>query len=293
MPPGMYQWSGPSKSDNDGFKLILERLDQQEAKWKDTLTGLKKEQKEQLTEFETRMEAKIDKRLTDHSQRFNSHNSSGGNPIGQSYVPPGRRNYSNSGSSGGGYVDFSRRPGQQGYSQGVWRNADAGGGERRGVTCWFCGEPAHAVMGCKIRRVMLDTGRIRHEGGDYRILESNRIITPFRNGEEFTLDLIRKSMESSGHTLDLDAIKREAQYVQEEPPEHRWRDPLTGQPTQEQLVHDLKERVSQLETEKAQSLGSAPNDTSAEAPVADEEKAAMWNAFQVFYQNSRRQEGFQ
>ncbi|KAG2019713.1 hypothetical protein CC2G_005126 [Coprinopsis cinerea AmutBmut pab1-1] len=255
MPPGMYQWSGPPKSDNDGFKLILERLDQQEAKWKDTLTGLRKEQKEQLTEFETRMEAKIDKRLTDHSQRFNSHNSSGANNIGQSYVPPGRRNYSNSGSSGGGYVDFSRRPGQQGYSQGVWRNADASGGERRGVTCWFCGEPAHAVMGCKIRRVMLDTGRIRHEGGDYRILESNRIITPFRNGEEFTLDLIRKSMESSGHTLDLDAIKREAQYVQEEPPEHKWRDPLTGQPTQEQLVHDLKERVSQLETEKAQSLG--------------------------------------
>ncbi|EAU88027.2 hypothetical protein CC1G_12179 [Coprinopsis cinerea okayama7 len=85
-------------------------------------------------------------------------------------------------------------------------------------------------------------------------------------------------MESSGHTLDLDAIKREAQYVQEEPPEHRWRDPLTGQPTQEQLVHDLKERVSQLETEKAQSLGSAPNDTSAEAPAAADEKAAMWNA---------------
>ncbi|EAU88026.1 hypothetical protein CC1G_12178 [Coprinopsis cinerea okayama7 len=63
MPPGMYQWSGPPKSDNDGFKLILERLDQQEAKWKDTLTGLRKEQKEQLTEFETRMEAKIDKRV--------------------------------------------------------------------------------------------------------------------------------------------------------------------------------------------------------------------------------------
>ncbi|KAG2003603.1 hypothetical protein CC2G_004195 [Coprinopsis cinerea AmutBmut pab1-1] len=90
-----------------------------EAKWKDTLTGLRKEQKEQLTEFETRMEAKIDKRLTDHSQRFNSHNSSGGNTIGQSYVPPGRRNYSNSGSSGGGYVDFSRRPGQQGYRRRV------------------------------------------------------------------------------------------------------------------------------------------------------------------------------